>query len=95
MHVWACMFWLWQHSQDAGAYRSIADNVELEVLHQFVCVGLLEEEVLLLLRQPPDGCVGGPEERDWFVDGVVDQPKQVVFLQNSRKWGRGLMLCPK
>lgn len=92
-HVWACMFWLWQHSQNARAYRSIADNVEFEVLHQFFGVGLLEEEVLLLLWQPTDGCVCGPEECDGFVDGIVDQPKQVVFLQHSKNWGRRFMLC--
>lgn len=62
--------------------------MEFEVLHQFVGVGLLEEEVLLLLWQTPDGCVCGPEKRDGFVDGIVDQPKQVVFLQNSKKMGQ-------
>lgn len=80
----------------ARAYRSVTDNVEFEVLHQFVGVGLLEEEVLLLLWQPTDGCVCGPEERDGFVNGIIDQPKQVVFLQHRRGyWGGRLMLCPK
>ena len=65
--------------------------MEFEVLHQFVRVGLLEEEVLLFLRQSTDGCVCGPEERDGFVNRIVDQPKQVVFLQRTKNWGRGLM----
>lgn len=94
--VWACsVFCLWKHSQNTRAYRSVTDNVEFEVLHQLVGVGLLEEEVLLLLGQPTDGCVSGPEECDWFVNGIVDQPQQVVLLQHSNSWGRELMLCPK
>lgn len=93
--VWACMFWLWQCSQNARTYCSITDNVEFEVLHQFLGVGLPEEEIPLLLWQAPDGRVCGPEECHGFVNGIVDQPKQVVLLQHSKKCGRGLMLCPK
>lgn len=66
--------------------------MEFEVLHQFVSVGLLEEEVPLLLWQPTDSCVCGPEERDGFVNRIVDQPKQVIFLQHTKNWGRGLVL---
>jgi len=66
------------------SHLSIADNVEFEILNQLVCVGLLEEEVLLLLGQPADSCVRGPEECHRFVNGIVDQSKQFVFLQRAR-----------
>lgn len=66
------------------SHLSIADNVEFEILHQFVRVGLLEEEVLLLLGQPANSCIRGPEECHGFVNGIVDQPKQFVFLQQAK-----------
>lgn len=66
--------------------------MEFEVLHQFVSVGLFEEEVLLLLWQPTDSCVCGPEECDGFVNRIVDQAKQVVFLQHAKNWDGRLML---
>lgn len=66
------------------SHLSIGDNVEFEILHQFVCVGLLEEEILLLLGQTADSCVRGPEECHRFVNGIIDQPKQFVFLQHAK-----------